>query len=182
MSLIKKALFLALLGSPAACVFAVNYSMDVYFTGTYTDETCVVEINNGSNNEVVTLPEISVMSLQSNGSEAGSVPFNITLKECPASRTVTVFFNSSASGTDTATGNLVNGTGTDMSKNVQIRLRKEDSSQVIIDDATSGQDYLISATADPLSHRFLASYYAKGDSAATAGKVQTVAGVELVYK
>lgn len=93
-----------------------------------------------------------------------------------------MFFNSSASGADTATGNLVNGTGTDMSKNVQIRLRKEDSSQVIIDDATSGQDYLISATADPLSHRFLASYYAKGDSAATAGKVQTVAGVELVYK
>lgn len=80
MSLIKNALFLALLVSPAACVYAVNYSMDVYFTGTYTDETCVVEINNGSNNEVVTLPKISVMSLQSNGSEAGSVPFNITLK------------------------------------------------------------------------------------------------------
>ncbi|CBG89520.1 fimbrial protein [Citrobacter rodentium] len=182
MPLIKKALFLALLGSQATCVCAVNYSMDVYFTGTYTDETCVVEINNGSNNEVVTLPKISVMSLRTNGSEAGSVPFNITLKECPASRTVTVFFSSSVSGADTVTGNLINDTGPDMSKNVQIRLRKEDSSQVIIDDATSGQDYLISATADPLSHRFLASYYAKGDSAPTAGKVQTVSGVELVYK
>lgn len=182
MSLIKKTLFLVLLGIPTACAYAVNYSMDVYFTGTYTDETCVVEINNGSNNEVVTLPKISVISLQTNGSEAGSVPFNITLKECPASRTVAVFFNSSISGTDTATGNLINDTGPDMSKNVQIRLRKEDSSQIIIDDASSGQDYIISATADPLSHRFLASYYAKGDSAATAGKIQTVAGVELVYK
>ncbi|SCC13942.1 fimbrial protein [Kosakonia oryziphila] len=182
MSLMKKALAIALLGSHVAYVYAVGYSMDVYFTGAYTDETCVIEINNGSNNEVVQLPKISVMSLQKNGNEAGSVPFNITLRECPASRTVAVFFNSAISGADTATGNLINNSGTDMSNNVQVRLRKEDSSQVVIDDATSGQDYLISATADPLSHRFLASYYAKGDSAVTAGKVQTVAGIELVYK
>ncbi|KLG05263.1 fimbrial protein [Enterobacter cloacae subsp. cloacae] len=182
MSLIKKTLVMALLGIPAAYVYAVDYSMDVYFTGVYTDETCVIEINNGSNNEVVQLPKISVVSLQKNGNEAGSVPFNITLKECPASRAVTVFFTSAISGADTATGNLINDAGTNMSKNVQVRLRKEDSSQVVIDDASSGQDYLIPATADPLSHTFTASYYAKGDSAVTAGRIQTVAGVELVYK
>lgn len=182
MSLIKKTLAIALLGSQVAYVHAVDYSMDVHFTGIYTDETCVIEINNGSNNEIVQLPRISVMSLDKNGNEAGSVPFNITLKECPANRTITVFFNSTVSGADTATGNLINDAGTGMSKSVQVRLRKEDSSQVVIDDATSGQDYLISATAAPLSHRFLASYYAKGDSAVTAGKIQTIAGVELVYK
>lgn len=161
---------------------STDCSIDVYFTGKYTDETCNVVINNASNNEVVTLPRVAVASLKKNGSEAGSVPFDITLKDCPASRTVTVFFNSSVSGLDTETGNLVNDAGTLLSRNVQIRLRKENSAQVIFDNATTGQDYIISATAEPLSHRFTASYYAKGDSAVTAGKVHSVAGVELVYK
>ncbi|MGQ8775468.1 fimbrial protein [Serratia sp. NA_112.1] len=165
-----------------AMACSTNCSIDVYFTGKYIDETCNVVINNAGINEVVTLPRIAVGALKKNGSEAGSVPFDITLKDCPASRTVTVFFNSSVSGSDTETGNLVNDAGVLFSRNVQIRLRKENNSQVIIDNATTGQDYVISSAAESLSHRFTASYYAKGDSAVTAGKVHSVARVELVYK
>jgi major type 1 subunit fimbrin (pilin) len=65
---------------------------------------------------------------------------------------------------------------------VQIRIRKENNDRTIIDEPTSGQDYVIPAAGDAVSHRFTASYYAKGNSAVTAGRVHTVAGVDLVYK
>ena len=166
--------------SAAACVTDCKISVD--FTGVYTDETCTVAINNASSDETVYLPQMSIDTLQSNGNEAGSVPFDITLKDCPANRTVAVFFNSSSTPADSATGNLVNATGGTFSQNVQIRLRKENGTQVIIDNAASGQDYQISAAGDPLSHRFSASYYANGSTAVTAGEVNAIAGVELVYK
>ncbi|MGD8163224.1 fimbrial protein [Pantoea sp. FN0307] len=166
--------------SARACL--TNCSIDLNFTGIYIDETCEVVINNDSSNEIITLPRISTASLQNNGSEAGSVPFDITLKNCPASHTVTLFFDSSVTAADNKTGNLVNRTGLTYSDNVQIRLRKENSSQIIIDDAASGQDYIISSAAEPISHRFTASYYANGDAVVTAGKVYAIAGVELVYK
>ncbi|URQ60462.1 fimbrial protein [Pantoea alhagi] len=166
--------------SSQACL--TDCSIDLNFTGVYTDETCEVVINNDSSNEIITLPRISTASLKNNGSEVGSVPFEIMLKNCPASRTVTVFFDSSITAADNKTGNLVNRTGVTYSDNVQIRLRKENSSQVIIDDAASGQDYVISSAAEPISHKFTASYYAKGDAVVTAGKVYAIAGVELVYK
>lgn len=58
-------------------------AIDIYFTGKYVDETCEIVINNGSNEETVTLPTISALSLKGDGSEAGSKPFDISLKECP---------------------------------------------------------------------------------------------------
>ncbi|TBL68531.1 type 1 fimbrial protein [Hafnia alvei] len=157
-------------------------AIDVYFTGTYTEETCNVEINNTGSDGVVTLPVISVNSLRDNASEAGSVPFNITLGDCPANRTIGVLFNSTITAADSETGNLLNDAGATYSKNVQVRLRNENSDHVIIDDADSSQDYIISSSAEPVSHTFIVSYYANGDAAVTAGKVYAVAGVELVYK
>lgn len=167
--------------SAHACL--TDCAIDVSFTGKYTEETCEVLVNNGSNNGVVTLPQISTNSLKNNASEAGSTPFDIALKNCPANRSVTLFFNSRLSSFDSTTGNLINNTiDKTYSLNVQIRVRKEDGSQVFIDNSSTGQTYLIPATAETISHRFAASYYALGDSAVTAGKVQTIAGVELDYK
>ena len=163
-------------GCTTDCAITVN------FTGVYNDETCNVIINNVSNNETVTLPKISTTALQGSGSEAGSVPFDITLKDCPASRTITAFFNSSANAADATTGNLINETGESYSNNVQIRLRKEDGSQVIIDDSTSGQNYVISSSAEQVTHGFSASYYATGNATVTAGLVMAIASIELVYK
>jgi len=167
--------------SAHACL--TDCAIDVSFTGKYTEETCEVLVNNGSNNGVVTLTQISTNSLKNNASEAGSTPFDISLKNCPANRSVTLFFNSRLSSFDGTTGNLINNTiDKTYSLNVQIRVRKEDGSQVFIDNSSTGQTYLIPATAETISHRFAASYYALGDSAVTAGKVQTIAGVELDYK
>jgi major type 1 subunit fimbrin (pilin) len=169
-----------LLSVASACV--TDCAIEVDFTGNYTDETCNVVVNNAGSDESISLPQRSTALLKKDGSEEGSTAFDITLKDCPASRTVKVFFNSSVSSADAATGNLINDVGDKFARNVQIRLRKENNSQVIVDDAASGQDYLISSVADPLTHRFTASYYANGDSAVTAGKIHAVAGVELLYK
>jgi len=174
--------FFSLLFVTGVWACTTDCSITVNFTGVYTDETCNVVINNTSANEAVTLPQVSITTLQKNGNEAGSVPFALSLKDCPASRTVTAFFNSSASAADTTTGNLINTSGENYSSNVQIRLRKEDGSQVYIDDNTTGQDYVIPPSAEQVTHRFTANYYAKGDAAVTAGQVRAIAGVELLYK
>lgn len=168
-----------ILSSAQACL--TDCSIPVNFTGVYVDQTCVISINNASNNETVNLPQISIASLQKNSNEAGSRPFDVTLTDCPASREITVFFTSN-SPMDSTTGNLINDTGPEYSKNVQVRLRKEDGSQVIIDDSSTGQPYITSPKGDPLSHTFIASYYANGDASVTAGEVRTIAGVNLVYK
>lgn len=166
----------------AAQTCSLDCSMEVFFIGTYTDETCNVVVNNSDNSSVVTLPRISASSLLKDGSEAGSVPFEVTLKDCPPDRTISVFFNDSLSASDDVTGNLLNSTGINYSNNVQVRIRKENGSQVVIGDASSGQKYVIPASAEPVKHIFFASYYARGNKAVTSGLVQAIAGVELNYK
>ncbi|WP_380182294.1 fimbrial protein [Kalamiella sp. sgz302252] len=156
-------------------------TIEVLFQGVYTDETCVVSINGGSNIETVTLPTLAVSALSSAGDEAGAKDFAIALKDCPADRKVSVTFISNLAQADAATGNLVNASGENYSKNVQIRLRKEDGSQIAIDNAESGQEYFIPATGEEVSHDYSAGYYAK-TSGVTAGSVKAVAGIQLVYK
>lgn len=157
-------------------------NIEVLFQGVYSDETCVVSINGGAYSETVLLPTISTSSLQVDGNEAGSKAFNITLQECPSDRTVAVSFVSNLSAADSATGNLINTTGDGYSENVQVRIRKEDGTQVLIDSSASGQDYTIPSTGDNVTHQFTASYYADGNNAVTAGVLKSLAGVELVYK
>lgn len=157
-------------------------NIEVLFPGVYSDETCVVSINGGTYSETVLLPTISTSSLQVDGNEAGSKAFNITLQECPSDRTVAVSFVSNLSAADSTTGNLTNTTGDGYSENVQIRNRKEDGTQVLIDDSASGQDYAIPSAGGNVTHQFTASYYANGNNAVTAGVLKSLAGVELIYK
>ncbi|EXU76633.1 MULTISPECIES: fimbrial protein [Erwinia] len=156
-------------------------NIEVLFQGVYNEETCIVSINSGTYSEVVLLPTISTSSLQTDGNEAGSKNFDITLQECPSDRTVTVKFVSNLSSADSTTGNLINTTGDGYSENVQVRIRKEDGTQVIIDDTESGQDYVVSSSGDDVTHQYTASYYASGNNAVTAGVLKSLAGVELVY-
>ncbi|WEJ88800.1 MAG: fimbrial protein [Klebsiella huaxiensis] len=157
-------------------------SIDVTFTGVYQDETCVVVVNNASAHETVTLPQTPLTQLTADGDEAGNKEFSIGLKECPVNRTIKLYFSGGASAVDSSTGNLINDPGSDRSENVQIRIRKEDKSQAVIDNAASTQSYLITDYDVQVDHTFTASYYAKGNKAVTSGKVQTTAGIELVYK
>lgn len=168
------------LKADTAC--SINCNIDVLFQGVYNDETCNISVNSGTYSETVLLPTISTSALKVSGAEAGNKGFDITLKDCPSDRIVAVTFISNQSAADTTTGNLVNTTGTEYSENVQVRIRKENGTQVVIDDAATGQDYAIPAAGGDVTHQYTASYYAKGSDAVTAGKLRSLAGVELVYK
>ncbi|MFK8256242.1 fimbrial protein [Erwinia sp. AnSW2-5] len=157
-------------------------SIDVSFTGTYNDETCEVIINGKGNTETIELPEISTQSLKEAGSEAGSTTFVIGLKNCPTDRNIKLKFVSNVEKSDTSTGNLLNTSGDGYSKNTQIRLRKDDGTQIGIDDLTSAQNYYIPESGNIVTHDYTASYYSSGISGATSGLVKTTAGIEINYK
>lgn len=155
-------------------------SIDVSFTGIYNDETCEVVINDAGNTETITLPEMSTQTLKTPGTEAGSIAFRIGLKECPANRNIQLKFISSAS--DSATGNLLNTTGKEYSKNVQIRIRKNNGSQIKIGDLASSQSYFIPESGETITHEYIANYYASGSTGSTPGEVKTTAEIELIYQ
>jgi type 1 fimbria pilin len=182
----KKCFLPLLLVSPLAlaqpCTSTNNCKIDVQFKGMYLENTCDLSINNGSQNETVALPVISTATLNHNGSEAGSELFSITLSNCPTNKVITLYFASTASGADSATGNLLNSTGDNYAKNVEIRLRKSDTQQqMVIDNADSSQNYDVIST-DDITHQFIASYYASDNNGAGTGLVNTAAAIVIDYK
>ncbi|WP_330982223.1 MULTISPECIES: fimbrial protein [Enterobacterales] len=183
--LCKKSILMLLLMSPMVlaqpCTVNDNCKIDVQFKGSFLENTCDLSINNGTANETVTLPTISTASLTHNGAEAGSQLFAITLSNCPINKAISLYFASTASGVNTATGNLPNATGNDYGKDVEIRLRKSDQQQMVIDNPDSSQDYDISNTAE-VTHQFIASYYSVGTSGVSAGLVSAAASIIVNYK
>lgn len=164
------------------CVNAGDCKINVSFTGTYMEETCGVSINNASSSETVTLPVLSTTVLQKAGAEAGSQQFSVTLTHCPIDKSVMLRFVNDNGFADVKTGNLINEAGTDYSENVQVRLRKADGTQMIINDETSTQEYVIPATGDDITHYYIAAYYAAGSGNVTPGEVGTLANIDIIYK
>ncbi|OON40188.1 fimbrial protein [Izhakiella australiensis] len=163
------------------CLSTSACRIPVSFTGIYRDDTCRISINNGGSDETVTLPTLSTSNLQSNGDEAGSQQFNITLKSCPASQRIDLHFVSAGSAIDSSTGNLVNSSESGMSRGVQIRIRDESARQMFIDDHSSFQSYVIPSGGNDVTHYYSASYYAKGSGVVTSGGVRALSGIELIY-
>ncbi len=171
----------AVLFSPA--VFSAgNYPINVDFTGEYVNETCEVSINGNSSTETVTLPLLTTTVLSNNGGEAGKTGFTITLNECAGNQTVLLRFNSNYSSADTVSGNLLNQTGSGYSKNLQLRLRKEDNSQMIIDDLNTADRFETRDAETPVTHQYYVTYYSGSEGPVTAGKVYAVAGITLEYE
>lgn len=164
------------------CVNAGDCKINVSFTGTYMEETCGISINNASSSETVTLPVLSTTVLQKAGAEAGSQQFSVTLTHCPIDKTVMLRFVNDDGFADVNTGNLINEAGTGYSENVQVRLHKADGTQMIINDETSTQEYLIPATGGDITHYYIAAYYAAGSGNVTPGEVGTRANIDLIYK
>lgn len=181
----RNALLALLLSSSLAaaqpCGTSNNCKIDVQFKGSFLENTCNLSINNGTANETVNLPTISTTTLNYNGAEAGSQTFSITLSNCPVNKAISLYFASTASGKDATTGNLANATGDSYGKDVQVRLRKSDQQQMIIDDPVVSQSYDISSSTD-VTHQFIASYYAVGSSGASPGLVNTSASIVVDYK
>ncbi|EOL9049800.1 fimbrial protein [Cronobacter turicensis] len=156
--------------------------INVSFTGTYMEETCGVSINNASSSETITLPVLSTTLLQKAGAEAGSQQFSVTLTHCPIDKSVMLRFVNDNGFADVKTGNLINESGTGYSENVQVRLRKANGTQMIINDETSTQEYVIPATGDDITHYYIAAYYAAGSGNVTPGEVGTLANIDIIYK
>ena len=154
--------------------------IDVQFVGSFLENTCDLNINGGGVNETVNLPTISTVSLSSAGDEAGSQSFNITLSDCPTNKAISLYFASTATGSSATTGNLLNSTGDDYSRSVEIRLRRSDQQQMVINDETTAQDYDVKS-GDPVTHQYLASYYATGNDV-NAGDIKTAAAIVVNYK
>lgn len=154
------------------------------FKGTFTEDTCNININGAGSNATISLPTISVQQLSKAGSEAGSKLFPITLSNCPAGKNINLHFISSPSGTavDSVTGNLTNNAGLGMSEEVQLRLRTDNLTQLTIDDDNSYQEYQIPTSGGDVTHNFIVSYYAKNNNTVTPGKVSVSVVVDLIYK
>lgn len=99
--------------APIAC-FAFDGTVDL--NGSLINQTCV--INGGAPSFTVTLPKVSVSSLNAANQSAGTTNFTITLTGCTADVGARAYFESGA-GVDASTNRLIN-TGT--AKNVQVRL------------------------------------------------------------
>lgn len=164
------------------CINAGDCKINVSFTGTYMEETCGVSINNASSSETITLPTLSTTVLQKAGAEAGSQQFSVTLTHCPIDKTVMLRFVNDSGLADANTGNLMNQNVTGYSENVQVRLRKSDGAQMIINDESSTQLYIIPATGGDITHYYITTYYASGNGNVTAGEVGTLANIDLIYK
>lgn len=164
------------------CVNTGDCKINVSFTGTYMEETCGVSINNASSSETITLPVLSTTLLQKAGAEAGSQQFSVTLIHCPIDKSVMLRFVNDNGFADVKTGNLINESGTGYSENVQVRLRKANGTQMIINDETSTQEYVIPATGDDITHYYIAAYYAAGSGNVTPGEVGTLANIDIIYK
>ena len=178
LSLITLAMFLC-----SACrALTISTPLTVNFQGVYVDETCDVLINGISDSETITLPRINNYTLRNNGGEAASTPFTIRLEGCPAGKTMKLVFNSSLTGTDSATGNLLNQVGSNFSKNAQLRIRKETGEQMIINDTNTAQDYVIPAGGGAVTHQYSVSYFSTRPLATTSGYVQTNASITVDYQ
>ena len=165
----------------SASASAGDYPITVNFTGEYVTETCEVRINGSGDNEIVTLPRLTTMALSNSGGEGGKTGFTVTLADCPGFSVVNLIFSSDFSPADTTTGNLLNQTGNEYSRNVQLRIRKEDGRQIVIDDRNSAQSYRIWFANTPVTHQFYVSYFSDNAGPVTAGRVHAIAGITVDY-
>ncbi|PVZ81811.1 type 1 fimbrial protein [Serratia sp. S1B] len=157
-----------------------NCKIDVQFVGNFLENTCDLVINGAGNNEIVILPTISVTALGYSGAEGGSQPFDITLSNCPTNKAISLYFASTATGSNISTGNLLNTVDSGYSKNVEVRLRRSDQQQMVVNDASSAQEYIVQ-NGDDVTHQFIASYYATNTDI-NAGAIKTSAAIVVDYK
>ena len=170
----KMVVGLLALGVASSCAQAATQGT-VDFNGLLIAETCAIDP--ASENLVVTLPTLSVVTLAKDGATAGSKAFDINVINCdPAIKNVGAHFEAiGGSGSDSQTGNLINDAATDAATNVQVRLYNSDEKPMPL--GTTG----VSAPVKDgkATVRYYGGYYATGVT--TAGKVHAKAQYTLSY-
>lgn len=151
----------------------------ISFTGSITDATCDVKVNNTSANGSVTLPAVPKSNLPNSGNVAGATMFTLNLSGCTTGNTVNAYFET-GSTVDSVTGNLIN-SGT--AGNVQVQLLTGSGTPIAVGNSGQATTTSLVTTDSPSvtsgTLNYMAQYYATG--AATAGSVTTSVTYSLTY-
>ena len=157
-------------------------SINVQFTGEYLAQTCRLTINQASNMETVALPTLTTSKFTAQRNELGETPFTIQVTGCPEKQNIVLSLQADNAFYDAITGNLKNAQTAGMSKDIQLRIRKENGEQLKINQPSSGQVYRYATGNNVESHQFIASYYSAKAQQPTPGNLLVRATVTLNYQ
>jgi len=157
-----------------------NCKIELLFKGQYLAETCRLTINQSTAQEIIKLPDLSISQFTAQENELGIKPFTIQLTDCPEKQSILLSMHAETAFYDALTNNLKNSQGVGMSKNIQVRIRKENGEQLKINQPNTGQTYQYASGKNIESHQFTASYYSSG-LPPTAGKLMVKATVNINY-
>ncbi|MFS8974099.1 fimbrial protein [Cupriavidus necator] len=160
--------------------FASAANGNITFNGKITPQTCVISGNGTTSTDfTVTLPEVSVSTLDSAGRTAGRTPFSIGLNCTPSTGSVHAYFEPGAN-VDTATGrlNVLPGGAT----NVQIGLlNAANSSKINLGAADAAQNSIaVPLVGGIATLNYYAEYVATG--IATPGAAESSVMYTIVYQ
>ena len=173
---------LSLLAAVAALAFgssAMAADGTITITGTVTDTTCSIAVNDGTANATVTLPTVSTSSLAASGDTAGTTLYTISLTECSGTSLGTAHaWYEAGANVDTDSGRL-NNTSDGTTTNVQVQLLNADLG-VITAGVTDQNDVTVDISGGSGTLEYYAQYYATGVS--TAGAVATSVDYTIEYE
>lgn len=148
----------------------------VNFQGLLIEDTC--EVTAATRDQLVTLPTVSVQSLNTTGQTAGSTPFDIDVEKCPDSlENVAVHFE--MTNMEAANRTLKNLATTNAAGFVTVQLIEADGT--VIPAGSTGASYAITGEGNARGAKMTygGQYYAL--AATTPGVVQTFAEFTIAY-
>jgi len=149
----------------------------IHFKGGVTDGACSIKA--GTIDQTIALPVVKA-SLLKNGSEAGDVPFHITLENCSVdtfTKVTTKFIG--MSGTNGAPSNSFSGSPSpNAAKNVGLKIKASDGTTVSPNTDTPA----VNLVAGNKELDYTASYIAASSGQATAGDFDTTVNFTLTYQ
>ncbi|WP_434629542.1 fimbrial protein [Chromobacterium sp. CV08] len=146
-------------------------------TGNIVAQTCTIAGNSGQN-VTVTLPTVGTSALASAGQTAGSTPFSINLSNCPSGLKNAQTRFEVGPTVDSASGNLLNSTGTGSATNVEVQLLNNSSNAINLNNNANSQ--VVPISGGNATMNYYAQYIATG--AAGAGSVSTSVQYSMTYQ
>ena len=176
----KIANYLVRLSALALALGAANFAMasdgEVLFSGNISAPTCKVDV--GGSNLVVTLPTVSVQTLNAPGKTAGRTPFNISLSGCEASMDMVAIFFEPGKNTSQSDNRLIN--SLNPNGNVQLQLLNKDMTVIKLGNDKNGQGaQSVPVVQGRANLEYFVEYYATGN--ASAGAVSSSTEFLVVY-
>jgi len=171
----KNLLAVALMASSALATSAIAADGAVNFTGIISDEVCTVDTS--TLNQTVNLGKVGRTAFKSAGEVAGTIGFDLILKDCPKTVTgATVRFDGTQAPGDN--GILALTAGDDTAQNVGIQIT--DAQNKVVPLYTNSSVYSLVDTG-PNTLSFRAGYIALSKDV-TVGDANAVAQFTIIYE